>query len=123
MKKLLLASVFAIASFGVVMERWCPTQQVLGVFLRRILVKKLLLIGTMLTVVSTSVFADERDPNLRREYSRQNPPPPGCNPCILDHINPLRNGGTNDFPNLQWQPKPDAILKDRTECDGHKCGR
>jgi hypothetical protein len=24
------------------MERWCPTQQMLGVFLRRLLVKKLL---------------------------------------------------------------------------------
>jgi hypothetical protein len=42
---------------GVVMERWCPTQQMLGVFLRRILVKKLLLAGVMLLVVSTAADA------------------------------------------------------------------
>src|SRR5262245_5047295 len=42
---------------GVVMERWCPTQQMLGVFLRRILVKKLLLAGVMLLVVSAAADA------------------------------------------------------------------
>src|SRR5262245_29847662 len=42
---------------GVVMERWCPTQQMLGVFLRRILVKKLLLVGAMLLIVSASANA------------------------------------------------------------------
>src|SRR5262245_30657982 len=44
---------------GVVMERWCPTQQMLGVFLRRILVKKLLLVGAMLLVVSASANAQQ----------------------------------------------------------------
>src|SRR5262245_6782176 len=42
---------------GVVMERWCPTQQMLGVFLRRILVKKLLLIGTVVLLTATSAHA------------------------------------------------------------------
>jgi hypothetical protein len=42
---------------GVVMERWCPTQQMLGVFLRRILVKKLLLIGTIVLLTATSASA------------------------------------------------------------------
>jgi hypothetical protein len=42
---------------GVVMERWCPTQQMLGVFLRRILVKKLLLIGTVVLLTATSANA------------------------------------------------------------------
>jgi hypothetical protein len=46
---------------GVVMERWCPTQQMLGVFLRRILVKKLLLIGTAALLMVTSALAAPDD--------------------------------------------------------------
>jgi len=42
---------------GVVMERWCPTQQMLGVFLRRIEVKKLLLAGTTVLLMVTSADA------------------------------------------------------------------
>ena len=42
---------------GVVMERWCPTQQMLGVFLRRMLVKKLLLIGTVLLLATGTAQA------------------------------------------------------------------
>ena len=42
---------------GVVLERWCPTQQVLGVFLRRIDVKKLLLTGTIVLLAATSANA------------------------------------------------------------------
>jgi hypothetical protein len=40
---------------GVVMERWCPTQQMLGVFLRRILMKKLLLIGTAVLLTALPI--------------------------------------------------------------------
>src|SRR5262245_18908256 len=45
---------------GVVMERWCPTQQMLGVFLRRLLVKKLLLIGSAVLLTATSALAQSR---------------------------------------------------------------
>src|SRR5262249_9211879 len=41
---------------GVVMERWCPTQQMLGVFLEGKM-KKLLLAGTTLLLIATSVSA------------------------------------------------------------------
>jgi hypothetical protein len=46
---------------GVVMERWCPTQQMLGVFLRRRDVKKLLLIGTAALLMVTSASAQVPD--------------------------------------------------------------
>src|SRR5262245_2372402 len=36
---------------GVVMERWCPTQQMLGVLLKEIVVKKLLVAGLLLLCV------------------------------------------------------------------------
>jgi hypothetical protein len=41
---------------GVVMERWCPTQQMLGVFLRRIDVKKKLFVvaAAMLVTISAA---------------------------------------------------------------------
>ena len=43
---------------GVVMERWCPTQPVLGVFLRETEVKKkLLLAGTAALLMATSANA------------------------------------------------------------------
>jgi hypothetical protein len=47
---------------GVVMERWCPTQQMLGVFLRRIKVKKLLLIGTALLLATSALAAPDDTP-------------------------------------------------------------
>src|SRR5262245_9278821 len=41
------------------MECWCPTQQMLGVFLRKeIAVKKLLLIGTVVLLTATSASAE-----------------------------------------------------------------
>src|SRR5262245_5800694 len=46
-----------------VMERWCPTQQMLGVFLRRILVKKLLL-AAMLLAVSATAQAQQPGPGV-----------------------------------------------------------
>ena len=47
-----------------VMERWCPTQQMLGVFLRRILVKKLLLAGVMLLAVCATTQAQQPGPGV-----------------------------------------------------------
>jgi hypothetical protein len=41
----------------VVVDGWCPTQSVLGVFLRRKGVKKLLLIGTTVLLMATSANA------------------------------------------------------------------
>jgi hypothetical protein len=42
---------------GVVMERWCPTQQMLGVFSEETEVKKLLLAGTTVLLMATSASA------------------------------------------------------------------
>jgi hypothetical protein len=42
---------------GMVLERWCPTQQMLGVFLKENVVKKLLLTGTVVLLTATSALA------------------------------------------------------------------
>ena len=42
---------------GVVMERWCLTQQMLGVFLKETEVKKLLFAGTTVLLMATSASA------------------------------------------------------------------
>src|SRR5215472_13790715 len=43
---------------GVVMERWCPTQPVLGVFLEETEVKKLLLIGIVAGSLAVPAIAN-----------------------------------------------------------------
>ena len=53
------------------MERWGPTQEMLGVFLRRILVKQLLLIGTTV-LMATSAQARVWVPGSYEWYARYN---------------------------------------------------
>jgi hypothetical protein len=45
---------------GVVMERWCPTQQMLGVFLRRLLVKKLLTACSALVALTLPAHTEDQ---------------------------------------------------------------
>src|SRR5262245_11384756 len=46
------------------MERWCPTQQMLGVFLKETKVKKLLLAGTTVLLMATSASAQSSGPGM-----------------------------------------------------------
>ena len=86
--------------------------------------KELLLVGAMLLVVSATAQAQQqRSSSAVRQFEHANPPPGPRSDYVVDHIVPLRNGGTNDQSNLQWQTTGDAKAKDKIECDGHKCGR
>jgi hypothetical protein len=58
---------------GVVMERWWPTQQMLGVFLRRMKVKKLLFVCAIGLAALTSASAEPKG-NLGLSYVH----PHGC---------------------------------------------
>ena len=107
---------------GVVTERWCPTQQMLGVFLRRILVKKFLLVICAVLIVTPALAQEKRSSSAVRQFEKQNPPPGPRSEYRVDHIDPLANGGTNAQSNLQWQTKEDARKKDNVECGGQKCG-
>lgn len=38
-----------------------------------------------------------------------------CPGWIVDHVEPLCNGGADDPSNMQWQTKSDALRKDKIE--------
>lgn len=38
-----------------------------------------------------------------------------CPGWVVDHIEPLCNGGADDPANMQWQTKENALIKDRIE--------
>jgi hypothetical protein len=89
---------------------------------REVVMKKFVLALAIIAGITAPAFADGRSPPAVRQFVRENPPPGPRSDYVVDHINPLRNGGTNDKSNLQWQTIPDARAKDRIDCDGHRCG-
>jgi hypothetical protein len=62
-----------------------------------------------------------RDPRARNEFKRTHPCPStgkssgSCPGYVIDHVLPLKRGGTDNPANMQWQTKGAARLKDRTE--------
>jgi hypothetical protein len=89
---------------------------------REVVMKKFVLALAIIAGITAPAFSDERSSADVRQFERQNPPPGPRSDYVIDHKDPLRNGGTNDQSNLQWQTKSDAKAKDRIECDGHRCG-
>lgn len=63
----------------------------------------------------------KRNPAVRREFRRQYPCPAtgmttgACPGYVVDHIVPLKRGGADQPPNMQWQTTADANAKDRVE--------
>ena len=39
----------------------------------------------------------------------------GCPGYVIDHVQPLKRGGTDTASNMQWQTKEEAKAKDRIE--------
>jgi hypothetical protein len=57
----------------------------------------------------------KRNERAKREFERTHPKPPGCDPCVVDHIVPLKRGGVDVPSNMQWQTKSAARAKDKVE--------
>jgi hypothetical protein len=63
----------------------------------------------------------ERSEKQRAAFQRENPCPStgktkgACPGYIVDHIVPLKRGGTDTPCNMQWQTKEDAKEKDKWE--------
>jgi hypothetical protein len=62
-----------------------------------------------------------RDPRARNAFRREHPCPStgkqsgSCPGYVIDHVKPLKRGGTDSPSNMQWQTTEQARIKDRTE--------
>ena len=63
----------------------------------------------------------KRDPKARKEFQKQNPCPSTgktsgkCPGYVVDHVQPLKRGGSDTRSNMQWQTKEAAKAKDKIE--------
>ena len=63
----------------------------------------------------------KRDPQARRSFQKNNPCPStgkisgACPGYVVDHVRPLKRGGTDHPSNMQWQTKEAAKEKDKWE--------
>ena len=72
---------------------------------------------------SKSVAGIQRDDNGRiarsakakEDFLRQSGHPHGWHGHVVDHIVPLKRGGTDAPSNMQWQTVAEAKIKDRAE--------
>lgn len=80
---------------------------------------RVLLISTL--SLSALTLAEGRDAAQVRAFRKLNPCPAtqsikgACPGYVVDHIYPLCAGGVDNPSNMQWQPKPESILKDKWE--------
>jgi hypothetical protein len=63
----------------------------------------------------------KRNPAAKRAFQQKNPCPAtgmtsgACHGYVVDHIVPLKRGGSDSPANMQWQTKAEAKAKDRIE--------
>lgn len=53
-----------------------------------------------------------RDSKAVSGFKRQNPKPPDCHRCEVDHVVPLHRGGVDHPGNMQWLPR--EVHQDKT---------
>lgn len=57
----------------------------------------------------------KRSAAAKREFMRQTGYPNGRPGYVVDHVTPLKRGGSDDPSNMQWQTIQDAKAKDKWE--------
>lgn len=82
---------------------------------------KRLVAALALAVGACSVGAAQRSSAERAAFKREHPCPSTgrprgkCPGYVVDHVNPLCNGGPDLRSNMQWQSVREALDKDRWE--------
>jgi hypothetical protein len=56
-----------------------------------------------------------RSSRAKREFKKSHPCPGSCSDYVVDHLVPLKRGGSDTPDNMQWQTKRAAKAKDKTE--------
>lgn len=82
-----------------------------------------LLIGSLLlAVVPAPTFAKQpRSTAAKHAFKQQHPCPTtgrsrgACPGYVIDHVVPLKRGGSDKPANMQWQTREDAKAKDKWE--------
>lgn len=81
----------------------------------------------LLFLLALAAPAGARDPKQVRLFRAANPCPAtgksagACPGWVVDHVVPLCAGGVDAPANMQWQTRPDSLVKDREE--RRFCGR
>ncbi len=79
------------------------------------------LMGLALVIGLSAMPAEARSKKAVAEFKRENPCPANgnkrgaCPGYQVDHLRPLKCGGSDVPSNMQWQTVADAKLKDREE--------
>ena len=57
----------------------------------------------------------KRSATARKDFMKQTGYPHGRKGYVIDHVRPLKRGGSDSPSNMQWQTKEAAKAKDKTE--------
>jgi hypothetical protein len=84
--------------------------------------KRMIALAIAAILTSSSAFAvTKRSAAARAEFKRSHPCPAtgkksgACPGYIIDHVQPLCDGGPDKASNMQWQTKAAALEKDKQE--------
>lgn len=78
-------------------------------------------LALLLALSSAAIASVPRNPHAVALFKRALPCPATelttgpCTGFVVDHIRPLCSGGPDSPLNMQWQARPDSLVKDRYE--------
>jgi hypothetical protein len=84
-------------------------------------VRRLAALSLLVALAAVAADRAPRSPAAKAAFQRENPCPStgqrrgACPGYVIDHVDPLCNGGADDSSNMQWQTVEAAKVKDHAE--------